>query len=83
MMHLVIVAPSGILCLSTIEKISLPGEVGAFTVLPGHASLISHLTAVEIVYTAEGKENRIKIKSGFAKIDKDHVEVCVETEDKK
>lgn len=80
-MRLVVVAPSGIICHTQIEMVTLPGEIGAFTVLSGHAPLISHLTAGEIVYTEKENENRLAIKNGFVRVDRDMVEVCVELPD--
>ena len=50
MLRLVIVSPSGELSRTTAAKVSFPGEAGAFTVLPGHAPLVSGLAAGEIVY---------------------------------
>ena len=44
-MQLIIVAPRGVLCHTAVEKVSFPGALGAFTVLPGHAPLIAQLTA--------------------------------------
>ena len=78
-MNLTIVAPSGILCQTKVEKITLPGTVGEFMVLPGHAPLIASLTVGKIIYTENGKETSIAIKNGIIKVEKDQVEVCVET----
>jgi F-type H+-transporting ATPase subunit epsilon len=80
-MQLTIVAPCGVLCHTTVEKVSLPGALGAFTVLPGHAPLIARLTAGEIVYFTGWDEHRQIIKSGFVKVLKDKIEVCVESPD--
>ena len=77
-MQLVIVAPSGLLCRTTIEKITLPGEEGLFTVLPGHASLIAHLKAGTIDYAEGEKETRLDIESGFVRVHQDQIDVCVE-----
>ena len=59
-MYLTITSPSGILCRTTVDKVSLPGTVGAFTVLPGHAPLISQLK--------EGEEHVQDLKSGFVTV---------------
>lgn len=80
-MHLTIVAPSGILCHTTVEKITLPGTVGEFMVLPGHAPLIASLTVGKILYTENGRETSVEIKNGIIKVEKDQVEICVETVD--
>lgn len=77
-MYLTIVAPSGMLCHTTVEKVTLPGILGSFTVLSGHAPLVSQLTEGKIRYTAGNKEYEQEIRGGFAKVEKDVVEVCVE-----
>ena len=82
-MDLVIVAPNGILTDTKTDQVSLPGEIGRFSVLPGHASLIAHLTAGEITYADHNKQAAISIKSGFVRVHKDRIEVCVETEEAK
>lgn len=78
-MYLTIVAPSGILCHTTVEKVSLPSVLGPFTVLPGHAPLISHLRNGKICYTAGAEEYEQEIRCGFVKIEDDTIEVCIET----
>ena len=42
--------------------------------------IIAQLTAGEIIYSAQGKEERLDIRSGFARVLHDNVEVCVEME---
>ena len=69
-MQLVIVAPTGILCRTTIDSISLPGEAGAFTVLPRHAPIIARLAAGTVRYEEQGKtepaiEDLIKLADFF------------------
>ena len=80
-MILTIVAPCGTLCSTTSDKVSFPGTVGRFTVLPGHAPLIAGLAAGEIVYTGEEGDVRIPIKSGCVRVLADRIEACVETPD--
>lgn len=60
------------------DCVTLPGENGRFTVLPGHAPLISTLTEGDILYTAAGKESALHIKSGFAEVGGNMV--CVSAE---
>lgn len=77
-MQLTIVAPRGVLCRTTVEKVSLPGALGAFTVLPGHAPLIAQLTEGKIRYTVGAKEYEQAIRRGFVRIERDTVAANVE-----
>ena len=62
-----------------VQRVTLPGGNGRFTVLPGHAPIISTLTAGDILYiTADGKEIRQHINSGFAEISGNIVSVSAE-----
>lgn len=84
MLHLVVVSPSGELCRTDVRKVSFPGEVGAFTVLPEHAPLVSGLVRGGIAYTdSEGAEHEIAISGGFVRVYRDEVEACVEVTDAK
>lgn len=78
MLQLVIVSPSEVVSRTAVEKVSFPGEMGAFTVLQGHAPLVSGLVRGEIVYAADGREERVGIVGGFVKVCRDEVEACVE-----
>ncbi len=77
-MDLTIIAPTGLLCQTTTDKVSFPGEWGAFTVLTGHAPLIAHLVAGTIVYSEQGQEKSLEIESGFVRVLENQLEVCVE-----
>lgn len=65
--------------------VTLPGTMGAFTVLDHHASLISTLVGGRIIYgtkateTSEGDQHEMEIKGGIADIDNatNTVNVCV------
>lgn len=63
-----------------ISSVTLPGEMGAFTVLKNHASLISTLTAGKIVYTptdGNGEEQVREIEGGIVDVDNNVVSVCL------
>lgn len=60
------------------DMVTLPGELGSFTVLNNHASLISVLVAGNVVFrTAEGKEERVEINGGLCDVDNNVVSVCI------
>jgi F-type H+-transporting ATPase subunit epsilon len=77
-MTLEIVTPEKFSFTGTVRSVTLPGSVGAFTVLEGHAPLLALLKAGEIIYKNGKTENRLKITAGFAEVKKNEVIVCAE-----
>ena len=78
-MELVIVSPVRTLYSGDAEEVSLPGTIGRFTVLPGHAPLISSLEEGDITYTSLGRRTTLAVKRGCVRILNDRIEACVET----
>ncbi|MBD5358392.1 MAG: ATP synthase F1 subunit epsilon [Bacteroides sp.] len=77
-MTLKIISPSEILFEGKADSVTLPGELGSFTVLKNHASIISVLNKGKIVFrTPEGKEEEVDIKGGLVDVDNNVVSVCV------
>ena len=60
------------------EIVTLPGELGSFSVLYDHAPLISSLIKGEIKYTEDELEKSIGISSGFVEVRDNIVSACVE-----
>lgn len=77
-LHLMIVSPESTLFDGDVEIVTLPGEMGSFSVLRNHASLVSTLVQGEIKYRAEGEEKSIGISSGFVEVRNNRVSACVE-----
>lgn len=77
-LQLHILTPEGTLVDTPAELVSLPGVVSPFTVLPGHAPLITALSKGEVRYIVDGREERIPIREGFVEVLHDQVTVCVE-----
>ncbi len=62
----------------SVESVTMPGELGLFTVLENHAALISALVGGKLTYRdASGKECEIDIKGGIADVNKNIVSVCL------
>ncbi|MCM1452044.1 MAG: hypothetical protein NC102_07285 [Clostridium sp.] len=77
-MTLKIISASETLFEGKASLVTLPGAMGAFTVLDRHASLISTLVKGNIVYKDEkGEENTIEVPGGVADIDNNVVSVCI------
>ena len=73
-MTLKIISAEDVLFEGEASVVHLPGTQGAFTVLPGHASLISTLTPGRVRYTASDGEHDIDIQGG---VDNIIVSVCI------
>lgn len=77
-MRLDIISADQILFQGNVNQVTLPGEMGSFSVLKNHASLISVLVPGKIVYKDEdGAEHTKEVKGGIADIDNNIVSVCI------
>lgn len=77
-MTLKIISPSEILFQGEAVSVTLPGELGSFTVLKNHASIISVLVKGKIVFrTPSGNEEEIDVKGGLVDVDNNVISVCV------
>ncbi|MDR1583727.1 MAG: F0F1 ATP synthase subunit epsilon [Prevotellaceae bacterium] len=77
-MYLEIISPDKIFYKGETEKVSAPGMLGNFTVLPGHAAIVSLLVEGDIVYVDKDLEKRFAILSGTIKVENDKIIVCVD-----
>ena len=75
---LYILSPEGTLVKADVSLVTLPGIVSPFTVLPGHAALVTALVAGDIRYVEDGAEKRLPIREGFVEVKDNQVKVCVE-----
>ena len=73
-----ILSPEGTLVKADVSLVTLPGIVSPFTVLPGHAALVTALVKGDIRYVEDGNENRLPIREGFVEVRDNKVKVCVE-----
>ena len=76
-MTLKIISAEDIVFEGEVSVVYLPGSMGAFTVLPGHASLISTLTPGTVRYTAPDGEHTAEISGGIADVDNNIVSICI------
>ena len=62
----------------TVESVTLPGALGLFQVLKGHAALISSLVPGTLTCVLEGGESQQReITGGVADINSNVVSVCL------
>jgi len=78
MMKLRIIAPDRLVFEGEVEKVTLPGTVGSFTVLNRHAPIISSLEKGRIIYKDAGGDVEVAVKSGFAEVKDNVLSICVE-----
>lgn len=76
-MTLKIISAEKVLFEGEATSVTLPGEMGCFTVLSRHASLVSTLVKGNIVYRQGGESHKVAVSGGIADVDNDVVSVCV------
>jgi F-type H+-transporting ATPase subunit epsilon len=74
-----LVTPERMALSEDVGQVVVPGVEGDFTVLPGHAPVISALRpGVVDITLPDSKRTRIFVKGGFAEVDADHLTVLAE-----
>jgi len=73
-----ILSPEGTLVQARVSLVSLPGALSPFTVLPGHAAMVTALEKGVIRYVEDGSEKQLPILEGFAEVKDNTVKACVE-----
>lgn len=78
-LHLNIVSPDKEIFAGEVNRVTLPGTLGSFTILPQHAPIVSSLKAGVLVYvTKDGEEHTQDIHGGFVEMNNNKVSVCVD-----
>ena len=78
MLKLRIIAPDRLVYEGEVEKVTLPGTVGSFTVLNNHAPIISSLDKGKIAYKDKEGLTEVSVLSGFAEVKDNVLSICVE-----
>ena len=78
MLKLRIIAPDRLVFEGEVERVTLPGTLGSFTVLNRHAPIISSLEKGSIVYIDANGQVDVAIRSGFAEVKDNILSICVE-----
>lgn len=60
-----------------VDSVTLPGQLGSFTVLRNHAAIISVLTDGDVKYNIGEETHSIHIKGGIADVNNNVVSVCI------
>ena len=75
---LIILSPEKTLFSGIVSRVTLPGALEPFTVLRGHAPIISALQGGTIKWVADG-DTEIKVSGGFVEVKNNVVTACIET----
>ena len=78
MLQLRIVSPEKIEFDGVIESVIVPGTMGQFEILNGHAPIISTLQKGMVEYTTKEGKTSLEIQGGFVEVQKNVVSLCVE-----
>ncbi len=78
-LHLSIVSPEKSIFDGDVSIVTLPGTVGSFSILPGHAPIVSSLQVGRLSYTLEegGEEHTLDIQGGFVEMSDNTASVCI------
>lgn len=80
-MKLIILSPEKQILSEEVAIVELPGAKGRFTVLPGHARLITSLVAGVVRYAVHASDSErltVEVRGGFAEVKNDEITVCVD-----
>jgi len=78
-LKLKIVSPEKVEYKGNAVSVKVPGTMGLFEILTGHAPIISSLRHGTVEYTSEdGMRHEIGVSGGFVEVQKDNVALCVE-----
>lgn len=77
-MTLKIISAEDVVFEGEVALATLPGSMGAFTVLRNHASIVSTLVAGQLKFKeADGEEKVIDIDGGIVDVDNNVISVCI------
>ena len=77
--HLEIVTPERRILARDVDEVVLPGALGSFGVLPGHAPLLAELGPGIAVARVGDRREALAISGGYAEVGPDRVSVLAET----
>ncbi|MCD7976265.1 MAG: hypothetical protein LUG51_03590 [Tannerellaceae bacterium] len=78
-MELYLITPQETKGFREISKVTLPGKSGPFTVLHGHAPLLSVLTNGQVSYQADDCSGVFPVSNGIVKVQNDIIQIITDT----
>ncbi len=76
--QLTVVSPEQVLFDGLVRYVQLPGVSGSFSVVFGHAPLLTILTEGQIQFKSAGVTRKISLRSGFVSVGNNQVSICIE-----
>lgn len=76
-LHLSIVCPEKTVFDGDVIRVTVPGSVGLFTMLPHHAPIVSSLKKGTITYVTDAGEQSVDIENGFVEMSGETVSACI------
>lgn len=73
-----ILTPEGTAFEGPVAAVYLPGSLGSFEVLPGHAPIVSSLTKGEVRWRVDGSESALAVKGGAIMLKDNILTVCAQ-----
>ncbi len=74
-----IITPDRIVFSGLVDQVTIPGSEGQFSVLKGHAPLLSSVDIGELYYRRGQNKFQYAINTGFAQVANNRVTILVET----
>lgn len=81
MLKLKIVTPERIAYDGEVRSVLVPGTMGQFEILTGHAPIISSLGKGIVEYANDDGKQQIQVSGGFVAVQKNEVSICVEVDE--
>lgn len=78
MLSVRILTPSQLLFEGQVESVTLPGSMGSFTVLKGHAPIISSLEKGKVTCSDADGIHEYAANGGFVEVKNDIVSICID-----
>lgn len=75
---LCLVSPQKTIFQGRVRYVEIPGASGLFSVLPGHAPIITSLVDGVLQFKGGDTTYRYGVTTGFVEVNKDVVSICVE-----
>lgn len=77
-LKLKIVSPEKVVFDGEVVSVVVPGTLGQFEILDGHAPIISSLEKGMMSYTTASGKKDLEVNGGFVSVKRNEVNVCVE-----